>query len=319
MSKAASIFWKAIFALGLGAILVAFSEILFYEISDNVGVIELWLIYSLMVCPFLPVFIRDQLTLSPSAVLAGSSFGFLAEGLFVSELFSGLPLTLLWTSLAWHLSVSVVLGLFVFTKSILEGRTDKSVVQTTLLGAYLGLWNSYIWTVQEQPGNSEVSFDWSGTLGFIQQLPEGIAFLCVGIGLVFFAQQRQLNCSFGGLEKGSVGIIFAIFAAGELWISFPFSLILPLLLLINTKMDSARAAEKAVVRLGASTNAVSWLAFLRSLFLHLSLFTLGILGVYLLLSKYRLGIEMNAVHILTFGPYSLYLWGEALRNKRTSI
>ncbi|MEM8502452.1 MAG: hypothetical protein AAF716_04795 [Cyanobacteria bacterium P01_D01_bin.1] len=311
MNRILDIFWRVTFTLGVGAILVAFSEVLFYQVPDDVDMIALWLLYSLMVSPFLSVFTRADFVLSPSTVLAGASFGFLAEGLLVSELFLYLPFTLLWTSLAWHLSVSVALGLCVFAKSILEGRTGRSLIKTSLLGAYLGAWNSYMWAVRAVPDNADVSFDWSRTGGFVEQLPEGVAFLGIGMLLMFFSKQ-QFSDDYGIVEKIGLGAIVTIFAVGQLPINFPFSLILPFMLLLNMKADSVRRNDKAFCQLAAQRDFVSFLPFLKSLVLHCSVLTLWTLGIYLLLSTYRIGIEMNVIHILAFGPYGLYLWGKAL-------
>ncbi len=138
--------------LATGFILMYFSELLFWahvRPGDSwTGWLETWLAYSLLGFVFLSLVARFKVRSIWALFLAGAAFGWLAEGLVVQTTYESLPLSISFTGLAWHASISVWVGWYAIRKAIKAGFR-RGLWVSALVGLLYGLWAISWWV---EPG-----------------------------------------------------------------------------------------------------------------------------------------------------------------------
>ena len=138
--------------LSLGYVLYFYSEFMFWArwkpgdtlLSQAVT----WLVYSLLAFFVLLLSERYRADGVDSVFLIGAVFGWLVEGVVVQTAYEAFPFQLVWTPLAWHALITVLLGVYFAGKALSEWELLKSGVFFTLMGAFWGLWASY-WKLED--------------------------------------------------------------------------------------------------------------------------------------------------------------------------
>lgn len=113
------------------------------------GLLELVLWYALPAYLMLVVISLFRVRTPWALVLAGALYGFVVEGAIVWQLYEGLPFTIGWTALGWHVLLDVLLGWY-WVQRVLQQRVPwRTAVLATALGLYWGVWAT--WYGVEQP------------------------------------------------------------------------------------------------------------------------------------------------------------------------
>jgi len=146
--------------LSLGYVFLYFSELLFWAKYKSdytiAGLILTWVIYSFAAYIVIIIIERGKLKTYYGLFLAGSMFGWLVEGLVVYTMYDAFPFQIVWTGLAWHALISVLLGIYLF--DILSHRYVKKTVFTSLaIGIVYGFWSVW-WTIEDGLATPAVSY-----------------------------------------------------------------------------------------------------------------------------------------------------------------
>ena len=157
--------WAAVTArlgvvAGLGLILTALSELAFYPVDLAPGALPdlavMVLAYGL--CGWLAWGMVGGRDGAAATWVMGGAVGFLAEGVVVPQLYAELPLSLVWTPLAWHAAVSVAAGLAGLGWALARGAAAAALA-AGLLGVAVGLWSAWMWRVVEAPDGTQTFAD----------------------------------------------------------------------------------------------------------------------------------------------------------------
>lgn len=141
--------WHLRVFLGLGAIFSALSELWFYPVADVAGLMELVVFYAIVAHAAVLLVVRFGGGGALGFFLAAVLLGFVIEGVPVFELFTALPFTLLWTSIAWHGLVSGLIGVWLYRAAAARGIWAFAGMNA-LFGAALGLWGAYFWGAEPE-------------------------------------------------------------------------------------------------------------------------------------------------------------------------
>lgn len=305
-----SILKRPVLIAAFGAILVSFSEFWFYRVEEEVSSIGILLAYGLLGFLFLIILERFKVRDFAGFFVAAALLGYLIEGVPVPVMYAGPPLSIVWTSLAWHALLTVCVGWVGFKLVMAHGGLISVVFFNAALGAFLGLWNSYMWNAREDDATGALSFEWTSAELFAEQFVLGYALFIVG-HLVFDWVWKPHE----GLtrwEHYGLWVIAAVIAGGVAFASGLLVLlpILPVMVLIclwalrrNARRDLPR--HDGIVAALAGKRIPIW-RYVFTLLIPVCAIT-----TYASLVDLQAGIEMNAWVILTAGPISLglFLWG----------
>jgi len=138
-----------IFVFSTGYIFVYFSEHLFWarvRPGDTLaGWLSTWVAYSLLASVFLFLTTHFRVSSLPALFLAGSAFGWLAEGLVVQTTYESLPLSISFTGLAWHALITVGIGWYALPKALLAPTPGLTLKLGGLIGLCYGVWAISWW------------------------------------------------------------------------------------------------------------------------------------------------------------------------------
>lgn len=133
--------------LAVGYVLFFYSEMMFWARwrSEDTpsGLMITWLIYSVLAFFVLLLASRFKAGDIYSVFLVGAIFGWLVEGVVVQTVYTDFPFGIVWTPLAWHALISVLIGIYLAGKALSEWETRDSLLFFVLLGAFWGFWASY--------------------------------------------------------------------------------------------------------------------------------------------------------------------------------
>jgi hypothetical protein len=138
--------------LASGYTLFFFSEVVFWSDPGRVPLVEAvttWLAYSLLAFVLLDLVTRFHVRNIWGVFLAGAVVGWLAEGVVVHTVFESLPFSISFTGLAWHASISVLVGWYLVGQALRRGDTRGLVTASAGLGGFWGLWAIWSWV---EPG-----------------------------------------------------------------------------------------------------------------------------------------------------------------------
>ncbi|MCA9011711.1 MAG: hypothetical protein KDB01_18285 [Planctomycetaceae bacterium] len=151
--------WRQLmYVLANGFVLFFFSERLFWTVfgadATLSDLIMTWLAYSAVAYLFLGACWWLRVGDFAAVFLAGALFGWLLEGgiaptLYGTEPSSPFPLSLIWTAVAWHATLSVWLGWYRLGSALREGRNREVVGLSLFFGVFWGMWGMFPW--QETP------------------------------------------------------------------------------------------------------------------------------------------------------------------------
>lgn len=308
---------RCLMVTSFGAITVTFSEFWFYEVHSDVDSIAILLAYGILGYVFLIVLAWARVATFAALVVAMSCLGFLIEGVAVPVVYSGLPLTIVWTSLAWHMLLTLLVGWYFFKQIMTESSIGKAACFNTVIGIGLGLWNSYMWNAVEGPVG-ELSFVWQPTIDFVAQFLFGYG-LFVGGHFIFeraypkAANFRRVEVAILALVISALSLLTAI--ASGLWMFFPIA---PLLVwLCLWALRRGRGAQGDIIGTLNRDLIPVWRYGLTALIPAFAITT------YAVCATYTIQAEMNAYLILAAGPFSVWLflsslWKTAHQNKKTA-
>jgi len=131
-----------------GFILFFFSETLFWGRPGRASPAELsltWLAYTVLAAALLWALETYRARGGAAFFLGAALYGWLAEGVLAGTLYTGLPLSLSWTGLAWHALLSVGLGWSGLSRALRSGAW-ATLGAATLWGVFWALWATVWWT-----------------------------------------------------------------------------------------------------------------------------------------------------------------------------
>lgn len=243
--------------LANGYILMFYSEHLFWAHArpgDSLaGWMMTWLVYSLLGFVFLSLITRFQATSIWAVFLCGAAFGWLVEGLVVQTAYENLPLSISFTGLAWHASISILVG-WRMVRHALQAGLKQTLLLSALTGALYGFWAISWWN---EPGER------------ITPLSEFAVYTLVTQGLVvlaYWVESRTIQ----GTIKPNRPVEIAVGALALLYLVFvtipaaPMAAwILPaLLLIVYFTLRRNKAKEGEAISLTFGNNKPSFLNYL---------------------------------------------------------
>ncbi|MCB9814834.1 hypothetical protein H6784_05500 [Candidatus Nomurabacteria bacterium] len=320
MTNLRSLMAKFFLLLSIGFIFVAISEFWFYQLPSDSGYTEVLLAYGIIGYAFLILLSHYQVWNFKGFFLAAAVFGFLVEGVPVPTLFTILPFTIVWTSLAWHALISVAIFWYYFRIIMTKTVWWRKISFMVALGLFLGAWNTYMWNIVETTGGGatvqKFPTEWFSTTIFADQFLTGFALFLLGHIIFQFAYPKALPILHR--EKIIVAVIITFFfVAGSLLNMFPFSLtLIPLLLICHLALKKHQQSNDLVnTKTNHITETFSYLKLSWLDYLYTLLIPIVAIGTYDLMYTYKIEIEMNVLLILTAGPVSVILFLKALWTK----
>lgn len=134
--------------LGTGYVLAFFSETVFWSLwrpSDEIhGRILTWLLYCLFGYLTLAAIGYFRLGDGRVLILAGALFGWLCEGVYAMTVYGDpsmpFPFTIVWTALAWHAPISVLVGWYGLGLALRRPRPGQAILLSLGIGLFWGAW-----------------------------------------------------------------------------------------------------------------------------------------------------------------------------------
>ncbi len=150
------------FVLATGAVSWAWSEVGFwahFRADDQPATWVLtWLMYSLAAAVALRALRRWPGADLPRLVLVGALYGWVVEGVVASTVYSAPPFTLIWTGVAWHGLLTVVLGWWALPRAVVVGGRGAWLL-CGAVGIAWGLWSAGWWAAPPDAGQDAAAPD----------------------------------------------------------------------------------------------------------------------------------------------------------------
>lgn len=298
---AAGLVAAALRIVGLGLVLAAMSEVWFYPVTVDAQVIWLCAFYGLLAYMAWLAMAQTRVQSWAGAFWGACLFGFLIEGIPVPVLYSAVPFTILWTSIAWHAVVSGGIGLWAFRVLCARNGLVVQLVGCAVVGLYLGLWSVELWSLRE----AGAAWVWTSTGDVAYQFAAGWAMFVAGhIALDLAVRFSAVPLAF---ECPALAVVTtALFVVGFGIAMFPLSLVLPglaalsVLAMMRDGRGGQGVASPFLVRLSNLRVPVS--GYAASLLIPITATM-----TYDVLASADLRVEASAIHILWAGPASLVL------------
>jgi hypothetical protein len=140
-------------ALTTGIILLYFSELAFwarpYAGTLPPEILPTYLAYSLAAYAFLTILAAFRVRNTHALFLAGALFGWLIEGVVVQTMYDDFPLGISFTGLAWHASITVMVGWYAVQRALGQQSLWPTLRLSVWIGLGYGTWA--IWWWREAP------------------------------------------------------------------------------------------------------------------------------------------------------------------------
>ena len=257
------------YVLSVGFVFFFFSERLFWTVFGvNATLSELvitWLAYSAVAYLFLCICWCFRVSGFAAIFLSGALFGWLLEGgiaptLYGTEDSAPFPLSLIWTSVAWHATLTVWLGWHRLGVALREGRCWEVAGLSLFFGVFWGMWGMYPW--QETPP-VETTEDVFLFHSVIMTLLVAASYLCMN------RLQRLRH-----FQPAPAGLLIAVAIWGVFWLQYVIALgvIVPIilgsvLLAVMIPLWRTRHARNEPSVLAAHGLRSRWLPYLLLLFM----------------------------------------------------
>jgi hypothetical protein len=148
---------SAAVVLALGAVSWAWSEVGFwsqFRSGDSAPAwIITWLAYSVVAGLALRLARRFPSAGLAPLVLVGAAYGWLVEGAVASTVYEVLPFSLVWTGVAWHGLLTVVLGWWAVPAALRRGGR-RALLVCAAVGAAWGVWSAGWWAAVPDDGQA---------------------------------------------------------------------------------------------------------------------------------------------------------------------
>jgi len=139
---------SVVVVLALGAVSWAWSEVGFWATfrseDSPLGWVITWLAYSLVVGLVLRVARRFPTAGLPGLVMLGALYGWLIEGVVASTVYEQLPFSIVWTGVAWHGLLTVVVGWHLLPAALRRGGR-RAWLACAAIGLVWGAWSVGWW------------------------------------------------------------------------------------------------------------------------------------------------------------------------------
>lgn len=298
-----NILYKIWVFVSLWLILSSISETLFYEVNITWEYYIFILLYGLYGYTFILLNHYYKVASFAWLFISACIFWFLIEWGLVGVLYEALPFSIIWTSLAWHVLITVFLFWYYFRKIMLEASVKIKTLYSVFLGLILWLWWPYSWSAWEDPLTREVSYSWT-----ISPAEYGLQiifwFLLFLLGHYIYERCIDSMKQTSNKELYIVGsLVLLSFIIGNGILYFPFSLIL--IVLIAPCWYLVKKNYKASNKIFTSsqdTKKISLSSYIISL-----LIPVVTIGSYYIFFISELGIEMNVLYFTVGWLISLYL------------
>ena len=152
-------FWQRIaLSLATGYALFFYSERMFWSFlrqDDAIFFLVIaWILYSIFAYLFLYTIGYFKVRTLSALFLAGVAFGWIVEGIYAMTFFgiAGIPLpySIIWTGVAWHALISVVIGWYFLYRSMVQRSYAHTIGLASLLGLFWGIW-AVAWALETPP------------------------------------------------------------------------------------------------------------------------------------------------------------------------
>jgi hypothetical protein len=209
--------WRtALLVLGTGLVLFVLSERAFFAAwrpgEDSPGAwFVTWLVYAVLGYPMLAAVAWARLGDAWGLVLAGSLFGWLAEGAVAGTL-SGdpsmpFPFTIAWTALAWHMPLAVLAGWWWLGRALRAARPWRTLGWAAVLGIVWGVWG-FAWRFHDTPRAMPV--DGVVLHGALGGLGLALGHLAIAHGRPAAFRPARLPLAFAGAALGAVLLLAVV-------------------------------------------------------------------------------------------------------------
>lgn len=149
---------RILLALATGYVFYFYSERMFWSFlreSDTlVSLAAGWLLYSAMAYATLIIIERFRVRSLGALFLAGVAFGWLVEGIIAMTFFGGggfpLPFSIVWTGVAWHALITVLIGWYYLHVSLIRRGYVHTLIVSASLGLFWGIW-AIAWIFETPP------------------------------------------------------------------------------------------------------------------------------------------------------------------------
>ena len=297
------LFQKLAVFIAMWMILSSVGETLFYSLDITWEYILLFVIYGLYWYFMMYLLYYYKISSFAGLFLAASIFWFLLEGGFVGILYESLPFSLVWTSLAWHALISVVLFWYYFRKIMLWKSLKKKLLYNSSLWILLWLWGTYSWSASEIWNSWEVVFNWMIPQIYISQI---VIWYVLFIFWHMIYERSVKSMQYTSKKEWYI-ILTWILISYIIWngiLYFPVSLLLPVLIILSVMLLSK---EKNKTNLWISHDIDTQVIKNNDYFITLMIpIFAGI--IYMSFYYYKIELEMNAFYFLTGWIVSIYLF-----------
>ncbi len=145
-------------SLTVGYILYFYSERMFWSFFQHDEPLSVhaltWLLYSLFTYMFLAIITYFKVRTIWALFLAGTAFGWITEGIYAMTFFGiggmPLPFSIVWTGIAWHALISVLIGWYYLQLSLANRGYLHTLGFSALLGLFWGVW-AVAWIFETPP------------------------------------------------------------------------------------------------------------------------------------------------------------------------
>ncbi len=151
---------RIVIGLATGWILVYYGELVFWATPEREGmgiggIVAAWIAYSVMSYYFLCVVSVFQVRSAPAVFLAGAFYGWFEEGLVVQTMYGSpdgpFPMSIVFTGLAWHALLGVLVGWYLVRKVLSQNKLLKSACLAAAIGLFYGAWAIWWWIEPPEP------------------------------------------------------------------------------------------------------------------------------------------------------------------------
>ncbi len=295
---------KIFLLLSIGAIFVAVSEFWFYPVSGETSSIGIVIAYGLLGYLFLLLLKKYRIHSFSGLFVTAALFGFLVEGIPVPVLYSGLPFTLVWTSLAWHALITVMLGWYWYRIILSSKKWVWITAYNASLGVGLGIWGAYMWNAVESVPAADLTFLWQSPMVYSLQFLFGWLLFTGGHVAYELIGKKSLS-QFRSWEIFTLATVSTFCYAFQLILFFPFALIM--VALVAVTIAALRQEKKAHITVSLlqaqQKNVIPLWAFAYSI-----LIPIGAVSSYIIFYTYQIELEANALIIITAGPLAVWWW-----------
>jgi hypothetical protein len=150
-------------SLATGVVFVYWSELVFWARpspgTSLAGTAPTTIAYWVAAYLFLATVSAYRVSTPAAVFLAGALFGWFIEGVIVQTLVADLPLSISFTGLAWHASITVLLGWWLIPRWLRgDGRERRALaVLLVAVGAIYGAWAT-TWWIESPPPTPPLAF-----------------------------------------------------------------------------------------------------------------------------------------------------------------